>query len=339
MKIGVLASNEYYGLDIVARALIDNINFFQCSIKDIFQYDYIIIHGQPIFQWPEEYPPLIFYWVWEFNTLLPMHITNLLSSQVIKILVYNEYCKNQLLQAGIPKSKIVRVYFDFFKVFPELRNKTEIDFFKKDRLQYFTFGRLHFRKNIPDTVKILKQWDKQFKFKIWSGLFPFEKYHQEFESETLQAIDGDKRFELFVQRSIPQTEKYEMFKTSWGGVFLSLGEGLGIVPLEALFCGTLSILNKLPSWIELYGEDYPFFVENIKKVYRHPFHNNFPLYPAYYPVKESVLERLEKLYSLSEQEYVEIVKKYQQRLNAHFENAKYTPEIVVSALKNTVNNK
>jgi glycosyltransferase involved in cell wall biosynthesis len=339
MKIGILASNEYYGLDIVARSLIDNVNFFQCTIKEIFQYDYALLAGQPYFEWPKKYPPLIIYWMWEFDTLLPVHISNLLSPQIKKILVDTEYCKNQLLQAGIPENKIVRVYFDFFKVFPELRQELQIDFSKKDRLQYFTFGRLHFRKNIPETVRILKQWDKPFKFKIWSGYFPFEKYHQEFEDETLQAIEGDERFELYTQRNIPQTEKYEMFKSSWAGIFLSLGEGMGIVPFEALFCGTLSILNKLPSWVELYGEDYPFFVENVKKVYRHSFHNNFPLYPAYHPVKESVLEKLERLYSLSEQEYVENVKKYQQRLSTYFENAKYTPEIILSALKNTVNSK
>lgn len=319
IKVCPLNDEGFYGINIGCRSILTSDSILQ---PDKLNFDYYLFHGQPLLPkfWKLN-KPMIFHFMWEFETLHPLWAGYLNSDKIAVILVNTQWLANVLIKNGINKDKIILVPYNISAVVDLTPAKIQWD--KKQYKKLFTFGTLHWRKGVKEAVEALKQSnDKDFIFYIYSSEFKGHyKLWLDFINEINTAINEDKRFVFEYRHYFDSSFIKNLMLTSYAGVFTANAEGLSLVPIETIFQNTLVILSDIPVYKELYT-DYPFIVKSAKIIsYTNEFYNYYLHYPYHIIDYSDFVDKYYKLISLSQKEYEYYLRSLQEKVINYSKNA------------------
>ncbi len=173
------------------------------------------------------------------------------------ISVNSEFTKKRIIEKFNYKGRIVvtpcasNICLDKNRTFEEVKEKYNLP----DKY-FLSLGTLEPRKNFDGLIKYFSDYLDKNEIKeklviVGRKGWLIEKKLNDF------SIENNVIFTGFVDDS----DLFYIYNGATAFLFASIYEGFGIPVLESIKCNTLPIVSKIPSNIELLGENYPFYFD------------------------------------------------------------------------------
>ena len=180
-------------------------------------------------------------------TLFYCYLIPRLLKKSIHVLTVSEFSKSEIQQYGNLTENHVTVVFNGTEHLPTRTSEV-----KKENF-YLTVGSLDPRKNLGMIFQVFTELGLPLKVAGGSSL-NFNWDHKVFHANTIEFLGRVNDEELF-----------DLYAKAKGFIYLSLYEGFGIPPVEAICFGTRPIVSKIPVFNEILGD---------KAIYCSPLNQN-----------------------------------------------------------------
>lgn len=210
----------------------------------------VTFHDLSYFIYPKFYPLRARLWQWQANYPYVAGISDL-------VIAVSESTRKDLLKFFKISPRKIRVVYEgvaphyFIKPSPPFLKKLEEKFKLPKKFIYFV-GSLEPRKNLPLVLRALSELKGKLSDKIYLVVSSGKQWMSDDFFALLSELKLKQR--VILTGPVNEEEKIGLMRLASAFVFPSFYEGFGLSPLEALACGTPTVVSNVSSLPEVVGE-------------------------------------------------------------------------------------